>query len=52
VFAEGLYADANFMKMGKEKMHFEADAKERKKKDKDFGKLTKSVKKQRKNNKY
>ncbi|WP_323758104.1 ribosome small subunit-dependent GTPase A [Roseivirga sp.] len=51
---EALDADAyaNFMKMGKEKMHFEADAKERKKKDKDFGKLTKSVKKQRKNNKY
>ncbi len=42
----------NFMKMEKEKMHFELDAKERKKKDKDFGKMIKSVKKQRRNNKY
>jgi ribosome biogenesis GTPase len=42
----------NFMKMEKEKMHFESDAKERKKKDKDFGKMIKNVKKQRRNNKY
>jgi ribosome biogenesis GTPase len=43
---------ANFQKMEKEKMHFESDAMERKKKDKDFGKMIKNVKKQRKNNKY
>jgi len=43
---------ANFRKMEKEKMHFEADALERKKKDKDFGKMVKSVKAQRKNNKF
>jgi ribosome biogenesis GTPase len=42
----------NFQKMEKEKMHFESDAIERKKKDKDFGKMIKNVKKQRKNNKY
>ena len=42
----------NFMKMEKERMHFELNAKERKKKDKDFGKMIKSVQKQRKNNKY
>jgi len=43
---------SNFQKMLKEKMHFESDALERKKKDKDFGKMIKNVKKQRKNNKY
>ena len=43
---------ANFQKMEKEKLHFESDAMERKKKDKDFGKMVKNVKKQRKNNKY
>ena len=43
---------ANFIKMEKEKMHFESDAQERKKKDKDFGKMIKSVQKQRRNNKY
>ena len=43
---------SNFQKMEKEKMHFESDAQERKKKDKDFGKMIKNVKKQRKNNKY
>ena len=43
---------ANFIKMEKERVHFEADAKERKKKDKDFGKMIKQVKKQRKNNKF
>jgi ribosome biogenesis GTPase len=43
---------ANFQKMEKEKMHFESDALERKKKDKDLGKLIKNFKKQRKNNKY
>ena len=43
---------SNFQKMEKEKMHFESDLLERKKKDKDFGKMVKQVKKQRKNNKY
>jgi ribosome biogenesis GTPase len=43
---------ANYMKMEKEKMHFESNAQERKKKDKDLGKMIKSVKKHRKNNKY
>ena len=42
----------NFIKMVKEKTHFESDAKERKKKDKDLGKVIKNFKKQRKNNKY
>ena len=43
---------SNFQKMEKEKMHFDSDLLERKKKDKDFGKMVKNVKKQRKNNKY
>ncbi len=43
---------SNFQKMEKEKLHFESDLLERKKKDKDFGKMVKQVKKQRKNNKY
>jgi len=43
---------ANFQKMEKEKIHFESDLLERRKKDKDFGKMLKNVKKQRKNNKY
>lgn len=47
---EGAYA--NFRKMEKEKIYFESDAKERRKKDKDLGKLIKNVKKHRKNNKY
>lgn len=42
----------NFLKMEKEKSHFESDAVERRKKDKDFGKMIKNVKKHRKNNKY
>lgn len=42
----------NFQKMEKEKTHFEADALERKKKDKDFGKMVKNVKKLRKDSKY
>lgn len=51
---EELDADSyeNFLKMEKEKAHFESDAKERKKKDKDLGKMIKSVQKQRRNNKY
>lgn len=47
-----VYSYANFIKMEKEKMHFESNAKERKKKDKDLGKMIKSVQKQRRNNKY
>ena len=43
---------ANFIKMEKEKLHFESDAIERKKKDKSFGKMIKNVKKQRKLDKY
>lgn len=43
---------SNFLKMEKEKFHFESDEIERKKKDKDFGKMIKTVKKQRKQNKY
>ncbi|NPD45861.1 ribosome small subunit-dependent GTPase A [Lentimicrobium sp. S6] len=42
----------NFQKMEKEKQHFESDTQERRKKDKDFGKMIKNVKKHRKNNKY
>jgi ribosome biogenesis GTPase len=51
---EELDADSydNFMKMEKERMHFDSDAKERKKKDKDLGKLIKSAKKHRRDNKY
>lgn len=45
-------AYANFRKIEKEKMHFESDAQERKKKDKDLGKLIKRVVKQRKKNKF
>ncbi len=43
---------ANFRKMEKEKAYFESSTLERKKKDKDFGKMVKSFKKQRKNDKY
>ncbi len=43
---------SNFQKMHKEKLHFESDSVERKKKDKDLGKVIKHFKKQRKNNKY
>ncbi|WP_074408688.1 MULTISPECIES: ribosome small subunit-dependent GTPase A [Aquimarina] len=42
----------NFRKMEKEKIHFESDVKERKKKDKDLGKMIRNVQKQRRNNKY
>ncbi|MBB6459331.1 ribosome small subunit-dependent GTPase A [Flammeovirga kamogawensis] len=47
---EGAYA--NFRKMEKEKEHFESDTLERKKKDKNLGKLIKSAVKQRKNQKF
>ena len=43
---------ANFIKMEKEKLHFESDSIARKKKDKEFGKMVKNVKKQRRHNKY
>ncbi|WP_106794996.1 ribosome small subunit-dependent GTPase A [Aquimarina sp. Aq78] len=43
---------SNFRKMEKEKMHFESDIKERKKKDKDLGKMIRNVQKQRRNHKY
>lgn len=42
----------NFMKMNKERMHFESDSQERKKKDKDLGKMIKNVVKHRRNNKF
>ncbi len=42
----------NFQKMEKEKTHFESDMLDRKKKDKDLGKIIKKFKKQRKDNKY
>lgn len=42
----------NFLKMEKEKIHFESDAIEKRKKDKAFGKMVKNVKKQRKHDKY
>lgn len=43
---------SNFRKMEKEKMYFESNALERKKKDKDLGKIIKNYHKQRENNKY
>jgi ribosome biogenesis GTPase len=45
-------AYANFRKMEKEKEHFESDAQERKKKNKDLGKIIKNFQKQRRDNKY
>lgn len=45
-------AYANFQKMEREQQHFESDALDRKKKDKDLGKVIKQFKKQRKQNKY
>lgn len=49
-----LDADAydNFLKMEKEKNHYESNAMERKKKDKDLGKMIKHIQKQRRNHKY
>jgi ribosome biogenesis GTPase len=43
---------SNYQKMEKEKQHFESDALERKKKDKDLGKVIKEFKKHKKNNKF
>ncbi|QCX38180.1 ribosome small subunit-dependent GTPase A [Aureibaculum algae] len=45
-------AYANFQKMEKERSFFESSAEDKRKKDKNFGKLIKNMKKQRKNNKY
>lgn len=42
----------NYLKMYKEKMHFETSAEDKKRKDKGFGKMMKQVKKARKQNKY
>lgn len=43
---------SNFQKMERERDFFESNTMERRKKDKDFGKMIKNVKKQRKFNKY
>ena len=42
----------NYLKMEKEKEHFESTVAEKRKKDKDFGKMIKHFKKARKSNKY
>lgn len=42
----------NFLKLEKERTHFDSDSLERKKKDKDLGKMIKNFKKQRRNKKY
>ena len=42
----------NFRKMEKEKLFFESDANERKRKDKNLGKMIKGVVKQRRKNKF
>jgi ribosome biogenesis GTPase len=42
----------NYMKMEKEKEHFESTVAEKRKKDKDFGKMIKHFKNHRKSNKY
>ncbi len=42
----------NFQKMEKEKTHFESNQIDRKKKDKNLGKMIKNIQKQRRNNKY
>lgn len=42
----------NFQKMERERMFFDSSSEERKKKDKDLGKLIKNVAKERKRNKY
>ena len=47
-----LDAYKNYQKMEKEKMHFESTLEEKRKKDKEFGKLIKSIKKDRKRNKF
>ena len=42
----------NYLKMYKERMHFETSVEDKKRKDKGFGKMMKQVKKVRKQNKY
>ena len=42
----------NFLKMEREKAHFESSLAEKRKKDKDFGKMIKQVKNMRKSSKY
>jgi ribosome biogenesis GTPase / thiamine phosphate phosphatase len=42
----------NYLKMEREKAHFESTVAERRKKDKEFGKMVKNYKKDMKNNKY
>jgi len=42
----------NYLKMEREKEHFESTVTERRKKDKDFGKMVKNYKKDKKSNKY
>ena len=42
----------NFQKMERERQHFESSIEEKRQKDKDFGKMIKNVKKQRKHDKY
>jgi len=42
----------NYLKMEREKAHFEATAEEKRKKDKDFGKIMKNYKKDLRKNKY
>lgn len=42
----------NYLKMYKEKMHYETSEEDKKRKDKGFGKMMKQVKKARKKNKY
>jgi len=42
----------NYLKMEREKEHFESTVAEKRKKDKDFGKMIKTFKKNRKSNKY
>ncbi len=43
---------ANFQKIERERAHFESSVEERRKKDKDLGKMIKSFQKQRRHNKY
>jgi ribosome biogenesis GTPase len=42
----------NYLKMEKERIHFESDTKERKRKDKDLGKMIRNIQKQKRNSKY
>jgi ribosome biogenesis GTPase len=42
----------NYLKMEREKEHFESTVAEKRKKDKDFGKMIKQFKKTRKSDKY